>query len=148
MRFIKLVFFCTVLLAVTGCACRTKQVGPGAENISRVQPGVELRDVNFAFDKYDLSELAQSILQRNAEWLRNNSDKRVQIEGHTDERGTVEYNMALGERRARAVYDFMRSLGIEAARMSTISYGEELPLDPRSNEEAWARNRRAHFNVQ
>lgn len=147
MRGIKLVLLCLLALGVTGCACRTKQVGPGSDNIGRAQPGVELQDVNFAFDSYALSDLAKSILKKNAEWLQTNSAKTVQIEGHCDERGTAEYNMALGARRARAVYDYMRSLGIDSARMSTISYGKELPLDPRHNEEAWARNRRAHFNI-
>ena len=148
MRFSKLIAVLLVALLATGCACRTKQVGPGSENIARAEPGIELRDVNFAFDSYALDESAKSVLTSNAEWLRTNSEKRVQVEGHCDERGTNEYNMALGARRARAAMEFLRSLGIAESRMSTVSYGEELPLDPAHNEVAWAKNRRAHLNVQ
>ena len=76
-----------------------------------------------------------------------NEGIKVEVEGHCDERGTNEYNMALGERRATAAADYLRSLGVSGDRMRTVSYGEELPLDPRHNEEAWAKNRRVHFSV-
>lgn len=150
MRIVKVVLIACALLAVTGCACRTKKVGPAEAqaNVPVAREGVELADINFAFDKYDLSEAAKSILNTNAQWLKENADARVQIEGHCDERGTNEYNMVLGANRARAAYDYLRSLGISESRMSTVSYGEELPLDPGHNEAAWAKNRRAHFNVQ
>jgi peptidoglycan-associated lipoprotein len=143
----KLALVAALALVVTGCACRTNRIGPG-ENIGRATPGVEMADINFGFDLYNIDAKAQSILAANAQWLKDNPNKSVQIEGHTDERGTAEYNMALGARRARAAMEYLRALGIDASRMSTVSYGEELPLDPRSNEEAWAKNRRAHFNVQ
>lgn len=150
MRLVKLVLVACALFAATGCACRTKKVGPAeAEgNVPVASEGVELRDVNFAFDKYDLSEAAKATLQANANWLQANGSAKVQVEGHCDERGTNEYNMVLGMNRARASFDYLRSLGIAEGRMSTVSYGEELPLDPAHNEEAWAKNRRAHFNVQ
>lgn len=148
MHLLKIGLACALVVFATGCACRTKAVGPGGEQIGRVQPGRELKDVNFAFDSAALDGNAQSILGANAEWLRTNSDKRVQVEGHCDERGTNEYNMALGAKRARAVVEYLRSLGIAADRMGTVSYGEELPLDPAHTEEAWAKNRRAHFNIQ
>lgn len=147
MKILKFVAVGLLLVLATGCACRTKNVGP-EDNIARAEPGTVLKDVNFAFDSYALDESAKGILEQNATWLKANSDKKVQIEGHCDERGTNEYNMALGVKRARAAHDFVRSLGIDASRLSTVSYGEELPLDPRHNEEAWAKNRRAHFNLQ
>ena len=106
-----------------------------------------LEDVHFDFDKSDLRPDAREILNKNAEWIRNNPGVKIQIEGHCDERGTEEYNLALGERRANSVKNYLVSLGIEADRLYTISYGEELPLDPGHNEEAWAKNRRAHFLV-
>ncbi|MCB0358406.1 MAG: peptidoglycan-associated lipoprotein Pal [Bdellovibrionales bacterium] len=122
--------------------------GMGEGNIPLAQPGQELADVNFAFDSSELNGGAQSTLRDNGQWLMDNPGKRVVIEGHCDERGTNEYNMALGERRARSVYQFLRSLGVQSEQLSTISYGEELPLDPRSNEAAWAKNRRAHFAIR
>lgn len=140
--------FVVVLLLATGCSWSSGRVGAEDEgNIPMARESGILRDVNFAFDSSDVDSVGRSILEENAAWLSENSAKSVQIEGHCDERGTAEYNMALGHRRARAVYDVLRSLGISSEQMSTVSYGKELPLDPRSTEEAWARNRRAHFNV-
>lgn len=104
-----------------------------------------LERIHFDFDRYTLSPQAQEILTRNAAYLRANPEVKVLIEGHTDERGSDEYNLALGERRAQAVRNFLVSLGIAPERLSIISYGEELPLDPASNEDAWAKNRRAEF---
>ena len=106
-----------------------------------------LRDVPFDFDSAVLLESARPILDRTAEWLRSYSTVTLLVEGHCDERGTVEYNLALGERRATAAYNYLVSLGIPASRLKTISYGKEFPLDPGHTEEAWARNRRAHFEV-
>src|SRR5262249_33215345 len=117
------------------------------DNVPAAEAGRELKDIHFAFDSYALDAVAKGLLQENANWLKNNPSKRTQIEGHCDERGTSEYNMALGANRARAAQDYLRSLGIDGSRMSTVSYGKELPLDPRHNEEAWAKNRRDHFNV-
>jgi peptidoglycan-associated lipoprotein len=104
-------------------------------------------DIHFEFDKSTLTPAAQDILLRKAEWLRENPNATVTIEGHADERGTNEYNLALGDRRAESAKAFLADLGIDAARMTTISYGEERPVDPRHNEEAWAKNRRDHFVV-
>jgi peptidoglycan-associated lipoprotein len=132
----------------SGCACRTKSVGPEGEQIAVAKPGIILKDVNFDFDSYALDSASKAIIESNAAWLKENSSKRVQIEGHCDERGTNEYNMALGAKRARSAMEYLRSLGIEESRMGTVSYGEELPLDPSNTESAWAANRRAHFNVQ
>jgi len=101
-------------------------------------------DVYFEFDKSTLDSMSQDILSRKADWMRDNSDVVVSIEGHCDERGTNEYNLALGERRAESVKSFLVDLGIEAYRISTVSYGEERPVDTGQNEEAWAKNRRAH----
>jgi peptidoglycan-associated lipoprotein len=104
-------------------------------------------DVNFDFDKFNLSKDAREILKKYAEWLNKNKDVMIAVEGHCDERGTTEYNLALGERRASAAAGFLVDMGIDAKRIKTISYGEELPLDQGHNEEAWAKNRRAHFVV-
>ncbi|MEJ2167587.1 MAG: peptidoglycan-associated lipoprotein Pal [Desulfobacterales bacterium] len=104
-------------------------------------------DIYFAFDKSTLTPASQDNLLRKAEWLRANPDATITIEGNCDERGTNEYNLALGDRRAEAAKAFLVDLGIDAARITTISYGEERPVDPRHNEEAWAKNRRDHFVV-
>jgi peptidoglycan-associated lipoprotein len=106
-----------------------------------------LQDVPFDFDSAVLLESSRPILDRTAEWLNFYSTVSLLVEGHCDERGTVEYNLALGERRATAVYNYLVSLGIPASRLKTISYGKEFPLDFGHTEEAWARNRRAHFQV-
>jgi peptidoglycan-associated lipoprotein len=105
------------------------------------------QDIYFDFDKYDLRTDARATLDRKASFLNQNSSVRVQIEGHCDERGTSEYNLALGERRANAAKQYLTTAGISAGRLSTISYGEERPLDPGHNEAAWARNRRDHFVI-
>jgi peptidoglycan-associated lipoprotein len=105
----------------------------------------ELADIYFDFDKFNLQEKARAILNKHVEWLNKNKDVKVTIEGHCDERGTAEYNLALGERRAVAAAKFLIDMGIDGKRIKTISYGFELPLDQRHNEEAWAKNRRAHF---
>ncbi len=105
-------------------------------------------NVYFAFDSAELTPLAQDVLVRKAEWLRDNAMTAVIIEGHCDERGTAEYNLALGERRAMAAMNFLVDLGISGMRLSTISYGEERPVDMGDNEEAWAKNRRAAFVIQ
>ncbi len=102
-------------------------------------------DVLFDYNSFALSEEAKQLLEQKAQWMAQHPGVSVQIEGHCDERGTVAYNLALGERRANAVRQYMTALGIGDDRMTTISYGEEFPLDPGHHEEAWARNRRAHF---
>jgi peptidoglycan-associated lipoprotein len=103
-----------------------------------------LKDIHFNFDKYDIRPEDSAILKENAALLKKFPNVKVQIEGHCDERGTIEYNLALGERRANKTKDYLVSLGISTDRISTISYGKERPLDPGHNEEAWAKNRRAH----
>jgi len=109
---------------------------------------IVLEDVHFEFDKSTLTALAREILDENAKKLKENAGIKVIIEGHCDERGSREYNLALGERRAVSVKNYLLSLGIEDKRMKTISYGEERPLDPGHNERAWALNRRAHFVIE
>ena len=147
MRISKLIVLGAALLLVSGCTCRSKKVGPEEANIPVTSESV-LKDVNFAFDSYKLDPKAQEILKANASWLNANAATKVQVEGHCDERGTSEYNMVLGANRARAAADYLRSLGVAGNRLSTVSYGKELPLDPAHNEAAWAKNRRAHFNIQ
>jgi peptidoglycan-associated lipoprotein len=105
-------------------------------------------NVHFEFDSSALTPRAQQVLTAKAAFLRANTNVSTVIEGHCDERGTAAYNMALGERRAEAAKAFLVNLGIAANRLTTISYGEERPLDPRSNEEAWAKNRRAQFVIK
>jgi peptidoglycan-associated lipoprotein len=104
-------------------------------------------DIYFDFDKSTLTPAAQDNLMQKAEWLRENPDRTATIQGHCDDRGTNEYNLALGDRRAESAKAFLVDLGIDASRLTTISYGEERPVDPRNNEEAWAKNRRDHVEV-
>jgi peptidoglycan-associated lipoprotein len=105
----------------------------------------ELRPIHFDFDKSDIRPGDAAILDANARWLSANPRHLVLIEGHCDERGTNEYNLALGERRARAAMNYLASRGIQAGRMSTLSYGEERPLCTEHDEACWSRNRRAQF---
>ncbi len=104
--------------------------------------------IHFAFDSYQLSSEARAKLKKKAELLEKYSDIKLTIEGHCDERGTAEYNLALGERRAKAAYEYLIILGIDPSRMSCVSYGEEKPLVEGHNEEAWAKNRRAEFVIE
>ena len=106
-----------------------------------------LKDIHFDFDKYDIRPGDAALLKENAALLNKYPNVKIQMEGHCDERGTVEYNLALGERRANHAKNYLVSLGISPARISTISYGKEKPLDPGHNEAAWAKNRRAHTVV-
>lgn len=109
-------------------------------------PKYGLETVYFDYDSYALRPDAIATLQRNAEKLKKVPNVIVQLAGHCDERGTQEYNLALGEKRALAVRDYLIKLGIPANRLVTISYGEEFPVDPGHNEAAWAKNRRVEFN--
>jgi peptidoglycan-associated lipoprotein len=104
----------------------------------------QLRPVFFDYDKYDIRSDQMEVLQRDAQILRQISNK-VQIQGHCDERGTEEYNLALGDRRARMVREYLTSLGIDAQKLDAISYGESRPFATEHNEDAWSENRRAHF---
>lgn len=106
-------------------------------------PGLET--VHFGYDTASISAENKRILQGNADWIKKNTTYKVQIEGHCDNRGTIEYNLALGERRANAVKAYLASLGVPAARVSVISYGKEKPVEQGESEEAYAKNRRANF---
>jgi peptidoglycan-associated lipoprotein len=106
-----------------------------------------LQRIFFDFDQYVLTPQAREILAGNAAYLKANPEVSVRIEGHCDERGSDEYNLSLGERRAQSAQKYLISLGIDSSRLDVISYGEEKPLDPGNNEEAWAKNRRAEFVV-
>ncbi len=173
----KFVFFAVLLLVLAWAGCAKKdQVPPGPDEIEVVEEvdiyserdaslggmdgdGVEeeamgadaarmkLEDVPFEFDRYNLSSEARMVLKKDYAELRRLSDPEILVEGHCDDRGTVEYNLALGQRRADAVKEYLISLGMPAAKIGTISYGEEMPLDPMNNEEAWAQNRRAHILI-
>ncbi len=104
-----------------------------------------LKTVHFEFDKYTIKDSDIGILKSDAQWLKDHPGVDVRIEGHADERGETEYNMALGEKRAMSVKRYIESLGVSGRRLSVISYGEEDPADPGHNEEAWAKNRRVEF---
>lgn len=108
---------------------------------------ISQNSIYFEFDKSTLTPMAQDTLMRHAAWLRENADVTVTIEGHCDDRGTNEYNLALGDRRADSAKAFLVDLGIAASRLTTISYGEERPLCMEQNEECWAKNRRGHFAI-
>lgn len=160
-----------VSLGLSACPKRTPQtlVGSGSsmppsssrmdesaiEAGDRVQDRVQseepeaspLEQIYFDFDSFALSAEAEQILQMNAEWLKNNTDAKVEIEGHCDNRGTAAYNLALGAKRAKAAHDYLIGLGIPSERLSTITYGEELPVCNELNESCWQRNRRGHFQV-
>jgi peptidoglycan-associated lipoprotein len=154
-----------LLVAAVG-ACSKKQTTkvetePAVtETVTETAPPVEeveetpvtripvLNDVYFDFDKSSLSAAAKQTLSENARQLKDAGSMAVTIEGHCDERGTNAYNLALGEKRANAAKDYLVSLGVDAGRVTTISYGEEKPFDAGHDEAAWAKNRRAHFVVK
>jgi len=153
------------ILFMVSCASRQKQpdagagaMGGGADDAivadkemsfspqgsdSGQIPG--LGTVYFEYDQARLTQDARRQLAENADWMKRNPTVTMQIEGHTDSRGSIEYNLSLGERRAQSVKTYMSSLGIEARRMTIISYGEEKPINPAESEAAWAKNRRANF---
>jgi peptidoglycan-associated lipoprotein len=110
-----------------------------------VKPTVKLEDVFFGFDKADLASNSRQAVEGVARWLEENADSRITVEGHCDERGTVEYNLALGERRATAIKEHLESLGVDSGRIKTISYGKERPFCSAHNEQCWQENRRGHF---
>lgn len=162
-----------MLVGMTGCPRRTG-VTPGEDTLDRaglVDGGIDerglasgsslerakrglapeedgiLRDVRFGYDDFALDAVAQDTLAANASWLRANAAVKVELEGHCDDRGTLEYNLALGARRAKIVKDYLTTSGISPDRIATISYGEELPLCHEASEACWARNRRVHFVI-
>ena len=113
--------------------------------IASTPPGSPLKEVFFDFDSYDLSADARSTLKAAADWLKKNPAVKVNIEGHCDDRGTTEYNLALGAKRAQTAQNYLVSLGVPASRLSTISYGEEVPVCREENESCWQKNRRDRF---
>jgi len=159
-----------LLVAVAGVGCSAKKKGTEAGaggaglgeeglgsggSLDRYREGAPLetgeqgplKDIHFPFDSYELDDQSRTILRENGNWLKDNPKAKVELEGHCDERGTVEFNLALGAKRARAAKDYLVALGIASDRLATISYGEELPLCTEHTEECWARNRRVHFVV-
>ncbi len=154
------ILFVTVfgLALFSGCAEKKAVV---AEGTAQQQPSAvqdeatlsataaqeALKDISFDYDKSNIGPDARVIMKANADILLKNTNFNIIVEGHCDERGTSEYNMALGERRAQEAKKYLINLGVDGARMKTISYGEERPLDSGSNEEAWSKNRRAHFRI-
>jgi peptidoglycan-associated lipoprotein len=145
--------------APTGAASSTKAGGDQVQPAGHTEPAPaaarpapaeyaatpELQDVHFDFDKYDIRPGDAKILDTDAAWLKQNGDRLVLIEGHCDERGTNEYNLALGERRARAAQNYLVAHGVAATRITVVSYGEERPTCTEHGESCWAKNRRAHF---
>jgi len=115
---------------------------------TKVKEEFRLEDIHFDLDKYDIKDKDREILSNLADWLSKNKSVKIEIEGHCDERGTNEYNLALGERRANSAKKYLVTLGIQASRIGTISYGEEKPLCTESSEECWLNNRRGHFVIK
>ena len=136
--------------AGAGAGLGEEGLGASGSSLERSKRGLApeedgiLKDVHFAYDSYDLDGAARDALTRNLDWLRQNSRAKIELEGHCDSRGTIEYNLALGAKRAKSVKDYLVGQGIPAERVSTISYGKELPLCHEENETCWARNRRVH----
>lgn len=135
-----------LVLAVTQVACH-RQSKPGTSG-EYGGSGGPLQRIHYDFDRSDIRPDAVPVLERNAAWIKDHAGKRVTVEGHCDDRGTNEYNMALGDRRSNAARDYLSNLGVDPSVLSSVSYGEERPLDPGSNESAWSLNRRAEFAVQ
>lgn len=152
-------FIATALLVVNiSCSSKDKNVDDVGSDSSIATKGIEfdsqgsdsgkiegLSTVNFGYDKANLTSSARKSLSDNAGWIKSNSNSNIQIEGHCDSSGSVEYNLALGERRARAVKKYLESLGIDSGRLSIISYGKEKPVADGDSEAALAQNRRANF---
>jgi len=156
MRFVNyLVVFVALSLAV-GCSKKKKEEIDSPTSFAAIEStegssdqgtAMGLQTVNFEFDSFALGSTAKAVLVANGEILKANSKLRVQIEGHCDERGGIQYNIALGEKRANSVRQYLMDAGVSGDRLTTVSFGEERPIDPRSSEDAWAKNRRANFAV-
>ena len=129
-------------LGGTGSLDQARAGALGSETLSG-----PLADVYFGYDSFELDDEARAKLQGHGRWLESNRDARVEVEGHCDDRGTIEYNLALGAKRAASVKSYLSSLGVSSDRITTISYGEELPVCHDASESCWQRNRRAHFVV-
>ncbi len=130
-----------------GAAAREQTLKEKSLREQLMEEAAAFQDIHFDFDKYDLTTEARVLLNELADWLIQHNDFEVTIEGHCDNRGTAVYNLALGERRAEAAKAYLVNLGVSKTSINTISYGEELPMDPRNCEEAWSKNRRDHFIV-
>jgi peptidoglycan-associated lipoprotein len=118
---------------------------PSVDEWNRRKP---LQTVYFGYDSSELDASAKSALQANADWLKANGKRAIRIEGHCDERGTIKYNIALGERRANSVREYLEGLGVSSSRVRIVSYGEERPVDPGHGEDSWKQNRRAEFWIE
>jgi peptidoglycan-associated lipoprotein len=145
----------TTTESTTGMGEGNMGAAAGGGSLSQFQRGTlgagsggPLTDIHFDYDDYTIRPQDGQILRTNAQWLSDHGNTRVQVEGHTDERGSEEYNLALGAKRAQAAKDYLTTLGVSSDRISTISYGKELPLCSQSDEDCWAQNRRDHFVVQ
>lgn len=161
-------FLCTVFVSLALAACASKKSDTGGTSGGGSQSGggsaarpsgpamdsaeyfnqVVGNTVNFDYDKYDLRADAQAVLRGQAAWLNQNPNRTLTVEGHCDERGTREYNLGLGERRANAVKQYLQSQGVNAARLRTISYGKERPTCVASDESCYSKNRRGVSVVQ
>ena len=150
----------SIAVAFTGCkgAQKKSDDGSSAGTISESDINSDMADsdsgkaggletVHYDYDSSTLGSEAKSTLNKNAQILKDRASYKVQIEGHTDERGGIQYNIALGERRAKAAKSYLVDKGVEANRISIISYGKEKPVDPGHSEDAWAKNRRANFRI-
>ncbi len=133
------------VVAISSSACSKR--GPNSSGVN-VDYNNALKTIHFDFDKYNIRSEDAPLMQANASWLKANPNVNIIVEGNCDDRGTNEYNMALGERRAKAGKDYLSNLGVDANRISTVSYGEERPVNPAQNEQAWAQNRRDDFAVR
>jgi peptidoglycan-associated lipoprotein len=138
-----------------GARSGAKESNTGSSSLKDLQEGKSpvtpasspLKDIYYDFDRYDLSADARTVLRANADWLKANPNARVEIEGHCDDRGTNEYNLALGAKRAQSAREYLTTLGVAAGRLSTISYGEEIPVCKEQSESCWRQNRRARFVI-
>lgn len=157
LKMLALLFLVPALLFTVSCASQfmydpSVKTSLSEEEARLVAEGGESmfvnEDIYFAFDSSALSQDAKHTLLRKEYWMKNNTGASVTIEGHCDERGTNEYNLALGERRAVSAKNYLVNLGIDKAKIDTVSYGEERPVDTGHNEAAWAKNRRAHFVIK
>ena len=118
-----------------------------SKTLEEINLEAPLQMIHFDYDKYFIRDDAKFVLEANADWLKKYDVIAILIEGHCDERGTEEYNLALGEKRAKSTLDYLASLGISADRIRTISYGKSVPLDPEHNDISWQKNRRAQFLI-
>lgn len=127
---------------------KVAEPAPALPKETKTAEPLRLENVYFDYDKSELRPETRDVLANHARALKQRPEAMIIIEGHCDERGTIEYNLALGEKRATAVKDYLVSLGVDRARLSTISYGKERPVDTRHSEMAWSRNRRAQFVIR